>query len=92
MSWLSLFSLIDLSFETNRSPESKFANFDFYLHQLRLFIEYKIVALRGLSINFFEQVILKAPLLTNSNIQEDFVTPPQAVYTQLVLWENIFSF
>ena len=56
-----------------------------YLHQLRLFIEYKIVALRGLSINFFEQVILKAPLLTNSNIQEDFVTPPQAVYTQLVL-------
>ena len=63
-----------------------------YLHQLRLFIEYKIVALRGLSINFFEQVILKAPLLTNSNIQEDFVTPPQAVYTQLVLWENILSF
>ena len=56
-----------------------------YLHQLRLFIEYKIVALRGLSINFFEHVILKAPLLTNSNIQEDFVTPPQAVYTQLVL-------
>ena len=63
-----------------------------YLHQLRLFIEYKIVALRGLSINLFEQVILKAPLLTNSNIQEDFVTPPQAVYTQLVLWENILSF
>ena len=63
-----------------------------YLHQLRLFIEYKIVALRGLSINFFEQVILKAPLLPNSNIQEDFVTPPQAVYTQLVLWENILSF
>ena len=63
-----------------------------YLHQLRLFIEYKIVVLRGLSINFFEQVILKAPLLTNSNIQEDFVTPPQAVYTQLVLWENILSF
>ena len=52
-----------------------------YLHQLRLFIEYKIVALRGLSINFFKQVILKAPLLPNSNIQEDFVTPPQAVYT-----------
>ena len=63
-----------------------------YLHQLRLFIEYKIVVLRGLSINFFEQVILKAPLLTNSNIQEDFVTPPQAVYTQLVFWENILSF
>ena len=63
-----------------------------YLHQLRLFVEYKIVVLRGLSINFFEQVILKAPLLTNSNIQEDFVTPPQAVYTQLVLWENILSF
>ena len=63
-----------------------------YLHQLRLFIEYKIVALRGLSINFFEQVILKAPLLPNSNIQEDFVTPPQAVYTQLVLWENILTF
>ena len=63
-----------------------------YLHQLRLFIEYKIVALRGLSINFFKQVILKAPLLPNSNIQEDFVTPPQAVYTQLVLWENILSF
>ena len=33
-----------------------------YLHQLRLFTEYKIVALKGLSINFFEQVILKAPL------------------------------
>ena len=63
-----------------------------YLHQLRLFTEYKIVALKGLSINFFEQVILKAPLLPNSNIQEDFVTPPQAVYTQLVLWENILSF
>ena len=63
-----------------------------YLHQSRLFIEYKIVVLWGLSINFFEQVILKAPLLTNSNIQEDFVTPPQAVYTQLVLWENILSF
>ena len=63
-----------------------------YLHQLRLFTEYKIVVLRGLSIDFFEQVILKAPLLTNSNIQEDFVTPPQAVYTQLVLWENILSF
>ena len=30
-----------------------------YLHQLRLFTEYKIVALKGLSINFFEQVILK---------------------------------
>ena len=53
-----------------------------YLHQLRLFTEYKIVVLRGLSI---EQVILKAPLLTNSNIQKDFVTPPQAVHTQLVL-------
>ena len=63
-----------------------------YLHQLRLFTEYKIVALKGLSINFFEQVILKAPLLLNSNIQEDFVTPPQAVYTQLVLLENILSF
>ena len=63
-----------------------------YLHQLRLFNEYKIVALKGLSINFFEQVILKAPLLPNSNIQEDFVTPPQAVYTQLVLWENILTF
>ena len=63
-----------------------------YLHQLRLFTEYKIVALKGLSINFFEQVILKAPLLPNSNIQEDFVTPPQAVYTQLVLWESILSF
>ena len=63
-----------------------------YLHQLRLFTEYKIVALKGLSINFFEQVILKAPLLPNSNIQEDFVTPPQAVYTQLVLWKNILSF
>ena len=63
-----------------------------YLHQLRLFTEYKIVALKGLSINFFEQVILKAPLLPNSNIQEDFVTPPQAVYTQLVLWENILTF
>ena len=63
-----------------------------FLHQLRLFIEYKIVALRGLSINFFKQVILKAHLLPNSNIQEDFVTPPQAVYTQLVLWENILSF
>ena len=63
-----------------------------YLHQLRLFTEYKIVALKGLSINFFEQVILKAPLLPNSNIQEDFVTPPQALYTQLVLWEKILSF
>ena len=63
-----------------------------YLHQLRLFIEYKIVVPRGLSINFFEQVILKAPLFTNSNIQEDFVTPPQAIHTQLVLWENILSF
>ena len=63
-----------------------------YLHQSKLFIEYKTVVLRGLSINFFEQVILKAPLLTNSDIQEDFVTPPQAVYTQLVLLENILSF
>ena len=58
----------------------------------RLYIMWSFSVLRGLSINFFEQVILKAPLLTNSNIQEDFVTPPQAVYTQLVLWENIFSF
>ena len=58
-------------------------------HQLRLFIQCKIVVLRKLSAGFIVQVILEALLLTNSNIQEHFVTLSQAVCTQLVLWENI---
>ena len=56
-----------------------------YQHQLRLFIQCKIVALRKLSTGFIVQVILEALLLTNSNIQEHFVTLSQAVCTQLVL-------
>ena len=60
-----------------------------YQHQLRLFIQCKIVVLRKLSTGFIVQVILEALLLTNSNIQEHFVTLSQAVCTQLVLWENI---
>ena len=60
-----------------------------YQHQLRLFIQCKIVVLRKLSTDFIVQVILEALLLANSNIQEHFVTLSQAVCTQLVLWENI---
>ena len=60
-----------------------------YQHQLRLFIQCKIIVLRKLSTGFIVQVILEALLLTNSNIQEHFVTLSQAVCTQLVLWENI---
>ena len=60
-----------------------------YQHQLRLFIQCKIVVLRKLSTGLIVQVILEALLLTNSNIQEHFVTLSQAVCTQLVLWENI---
>ena len=60
-----------------------------YQHQLRLFIQCKIVVLRKLSTGFIVQVILEALLLTNSNIQEHFMTLSQAVCTQLVLWENI---
>ena len=56
-----------------------------YQHQLRLFIQCKIVVLRKLSTGFTVQVILEALLLTNSNIQEHFVTLSQAVCTQLVL-------
>ena len=56
-----------------------------YQHQLRLFIQCKIVVLRKLSTGFIVQVILEALLLTNSNIQEHFVTLSQAVCTQLVL-------
>ena len=56
-----------------------------YQHQLRLFIQCKIVVLRKLSIGFIVQVILEVLLLTNSNIQEHFVTLSQAVCTQLVL-------
>ena len=39
-----------------------------YQHQLRLFIQCKIVVLRKLSTGFIVQVILEALLLTNSNI------------------------
>ena len=60
-----------------------------YQHQLRLFIQCKIIVLRKLSTGFIVQVILEALLLTNSNIQEHFMTLSQAVCTQLVLWENI---
>ena len=60
-----------------------------YQHQLRLFIQCKIVVLRKLSTGFIVQVILEALLLTNSNIQEHLMTLSQAVCTQLVLWENI---
>ena len=60
-----------------------------YQHQLRLFIQCKIVVLRKLSTDFIVQIILEALLLANSNIQEYFVTLSQAVCTQLVLWENI---
>ena len=56
-----------------------------YQHQLRLFIQCKIVVLRKLSTGFIVQVILEALLLANSNIQEHFVTLSQAVCTQLVL-------
>ena len=56
-----------------------------YQHQLRLFIQCKIVVLRKLFTGFIVQVILEALLLTNSNIQEHFVTLSQAVCTQLVL-------
>ena len=56
-----------------------------YQHQLRLFIQFKIVVLRKLSTGFIVQLILEALLLTNSNIQEHFVTLSQAVCTQLVL-------
>ena len=56
-----------------------------YQHQLRLFIQCKIVVLRKLFTGFIVQVILEALLLTNSNIQEYFVTQSQAVCTQLVL-------
>ena len=56
-----------------------------YQHQLRLFIQCKIVVLRKLSTGFIVQVILEALLLTNLNIQEHFVTLSQAVCTQLVL-------
>ena len=56
-----------------------------YQHQLRLFIQCKIVVLRKLSTDFIVQVILEALLLANSNIQEHFVTLSQAVCTQLVL-------
>ena len=60
-----------------------------YQHQLRLFIQCKIVVLRKLSTGFIVQVILEALLLKNLNIQEHFATLSQAVCTQLVLWENI---
>ena len=56
-----------------------------YQHQLRLFIQCKIIVLRKLSTGFIVQVILEALLLTNSNIQEHFMTLSQAVCTQLVL-------
>ena len=56
-----------------------------YQHQLRLFIQCKIVVLRKLSTGFIVQVILEALLLTNLNIQEHFATLSQAVCTQLVL-------
>ena len=56
-----------------------------YQHQLRLFIQCKIVVLRKLSTGFIVQVILEALLLTNSNIKEHFMTLSQAVCTQLVL-------
>ena len=56
-----------------------------YQHQLRLFVQCKIVVLRKLSTGFIVQVILEALLLTNSNIQEHFMTLSQAVCTQLVL-------
>ena len=55
-----------------------------YQHQLRLFIECKIVVLRELSIDFLEQVILEALLSPNSNVQERFVTLSQTVFTQMV--------
>ena len=61
-----------------------------YQHQLRPFIECKIVVLRRLSIYFFDKVILKALLQPNSNIQKYFVTLSQAWYTQLV-FANSFS-
>ena len=51
-----------------------------------------VASKRRLSIDFFEQIILKALLLPKSNIQEDFVALSHALYTQLVLWENILSF
>ena len=56
-----------------------------YQHQLRLFIQCKIVVLRKLSTGFIVQVILEALLLKNLNIQEHFATLSQAVCTQLVL-------
>ena len=40
-------------------------------HQLRPFIECKTVVLRGLSFDFFEQVIVKPLLGPNSNTPED---------------------
>ena len=42
-----------------------------YQHQLRPFIECKTVVLRGLSFDFFEQVIVKPLLGPNSNTPED---------------------
>ena len=56
-----------------------------YQHQLRLFIQCKIIVLRKLSTGFIVQVILEALLLKNLNIQEHFATLSQAVCTQLVL-------
>ena len=39
-----------------------------YQHQLRLFIQCKIVVLRKLSTDFIVQVVLEALLIANSNI------------------------
>ena len=39
-----------------------------YQHQLRLFIQCKIVVLRELSTDFIVQVVLEALLIANSNI------------------------
>ena len=52
-----------------------------YQHQLGLFTGCNIVVLRRLSVDFFDQVILKALLFPNSNIQEHFVTITGRVHT-----------
>ena len=63
-----------------------------YQHQLRPFIECKIVVLRRSSIDFFEKVILKAPLQPNSNIQKIFRDFISGLVHTAGLCELILSF
>ena len=51
-----------------------------------------LVAFFNSTLNPFFAVNLKAFLLPISNIQGKYVTLSQAMYTKLVLWENILSF